>query len=367
LEYNTLLSDISSLENLILEDMTLIGIEGNYLLSECAFQSLCDYLVNPPPSTDYYFVNNADGCNSEIEVQDQCLGLDANLIITSQGEIDDFPSTCQLCDTISGNLIIVGQNIVNLDGLSSIVQVNGNVIIGDSIGNPNLTSLSGLSNLSSIGGSLSVQNNAALENFSGVVSSMNAMELSSLTEIGGDLKITHNESLQNLSGLEDLETIGGDLIIEDNISMTSLMGISNLDYQSIQNLYIFNNPELSTCQVQTVCSYIGDPTGVTEIYSNNEDCNSADEVYAICTVGVDEFSNHIDITLHPNPAKDQLIISSTQLDKINEVRIFNQLGKEVFYSTQLDGPLDIAALLPGLYIVQLKVEHGVFSDKLVVE
>jgi hypothetical protein len=367
LEYNTLLSDISSLENLSFEDMTLIGFEGNYLLSECAFQSLCDYLANPPASTDFYFIDNGVGCNSEAEVQEQCLGLDVNLLITSQGEIDAFPSTCQLCDSISGNLIIVGPDIVNLDSLSSIVQVNGNVIIGDSIGNPNLTSLSGLSNLSSIGGSLSVQNNAALENFAGFVSSMNAMELSSLSQIGGDLKIAHNESLQNLSGLEDLETIGGDLIIEDNISMTSLMGITNLDYQSIQNLYIFNNPELSTCQVQTVCSYIGDPTGVTEIYNNNEDCNSADEVYAICSVGVEEVSNNLNVSIYPNPAKDKLYITSSKNEKLNELRIFNQVGMQVYYSSAFDSPIDISSLLPGVYIVQIKSEKGVSSNKLVIE
>jgi len=362
LEYNTLLSDISSLENIVFEEMAIIGFEGNYLLSECAFQSLCDYLVNPPASTDYYFINNGLGCNSEAEVQEQCLGLDVNLLITSQEEIDAFPSTCLLCDSISGNLIIEGPDIVNLDGLSSIVQVNGNVIIGDTIGNPNLISLSGLSNLSNIGGSLSVQNNASLENFAGVVSSMNAMELSSLTEIGGDLKIAHNESLQNLLGLEDLEAIGGDLIIEDNISMTSLAGISSLDYQSIQNLYIFDNPELSTCQVQTVCSYIGDPTGLTEIYSNNEDCNSADEVYAICSVGLEEL-DVLPFVIYPNPADDILYITSDEM--IRSVRIYNQQGQEVVSTSSFI--IDLHALSSGLYLIEIMFDADIYRDRIILK
>ena len=245
----------------------------------------------------------------------------------------------------------------------AIVQVNGNVIIGDTIGNPILTSLSGLSNLISIGGSLSVQNNAALTNFAGLINSMNAMELSSLTEIGGDLKIAHNESLQNLLGLEDLEAIGGDLIIEDNISMTSLAGISSLDYQSIQNLYIFNNPELSTCQVQTICSYIGDPTGLTEIYNNNEDCNSANEVYSICSVGMNEQDRSNEVQIYPNPAENILYIKSDLA--IDEIRIFNLQGQLKFVENK--NTVDVTSLLKGVYFIEFTIKGKAIRKKLVIQ
>jgi hypothetical protein len=194
---------------------------------------------------------------------------------------------------------------------------------------------------------------------------MNALELSSLTEIGGDLKIAHNESLQNLLGLEDLETIGGDLIIEDNISMTSLMGISNLNYQSIQNLYIFDNPELSTCQVQAVCSYIGDPTGLIEIYNNNEDCNSADEVYAICSVGIEEFDDSHFI-IYPNPADDKLQISSLKNINIQSIAIFNQIGQRVFFERASTSFIDLSGFNSGIYLIEIVTNKGTYRKKLLV-
>lgn len=362
---NDSLHNVLGLDSLDASSLMNMTITDNPLLDVCEALSICEFIT--VSSNDAIINNNGPSCSDLDVIAEICESLSPNLIFNSQQEIDDFLSDCIDCENIMGNVIIEGQDITNLDGLGGIVSISGNLTIGDTIGNPMLTSLNGLSSLTSIGGNLSVQNNASLTDFSGVAASMNAMELSSLTSIGGNLKIAHNETLISLLGLEDLETIGGNLFIEDNISMTSLMGITSLDYQSIQNLYIFDNPELSTCQVQTVCSYIGDPTGLTEIYSNNEDCNSADEVYAICSVGVNEFSTQMDITLHPNPAKDQLFISSPRLDDINEIRIFNQLGKEVFYTTRVDSPMDISSLLPGLYIVQIMVENGVFSDKLVVE
>ena len=361
---NTSLNSISTLENIEASSISTITISNNPLLANCYLQNFCDYLSDGGTIT---VSDNDVGCNNQSDLEFDCGLFIPPIIFNSQDEIDAYPSICTNCAIVNNILIIEGQDITNLDSLYQITEVLGNVVIGDTIGNPNLISLSGLSNLSTIGGSLGIQNNGSLTNFAGLINSMNAMELSSLTEIGGDLKIAHNELLQNLLGLEDLEAIGGDLIIEDNISMTSLTGITNLDYQSIQNLYIFNNPELSTCQVQTVCSYIGEPTGITEIYNNNEDCNSADEIYGICSVGVEEKSSNFNISIYPNPAKDKLYITSSSNEKLNELRIYNQVGVQVYYSSAFTSPLDISSLLPGVYIVQIMTDKEVMSNKLVIE
>ena len=73
------------------------------------------------------------------------------------------------------------------------------------------------------------------------------------------------------------------------------------------------------------------------------------------------------ISIYPNPAKENFYISGSAQKKLEEIRIFNQLGEEVYFNSKIDFPIDISSLLPGLYIVQMKGEHVYFNSKLMVE
>ena len=71
-----------------------------------------------------------------------------SLYITSQEEIDNFQVNYPGCNTIPGNVMIAGEDIIHLDGLEVLIKIGGDLSIGN-IGyqvetNINLSSLIGL-------------------------------------------------------------------------------------------------------------------------------------------------------------------------------------------------------------------------------
>lgn len=74
---NPTLSDISALENINNIGGNLI-IVNSELLSNCAIQSICDYISTPNGSIG--FENNATGCNSQQEVEEACLNVSTERI-----------------------------------------------------------------------------------------------------------------------------------------------------------------------------------------------------------------------------------------------------------------------------------------------
>jgi hypothetical protein len=177
----------------------------------------------------------------------------------SQDDINNFSQAFPGCNELNGNVSIQGNDIINLDGLSQINSIGGNLEIRD---NSTLTSLTGLDNLTSIGSHLVIQNSQALTNLTG---------LEGLAAIGGTL------------------LIGGSFTWSGNPALTSLAGLDNIAAGSITKLTIANNNSLSTCEVQSICDYLVAPTGTVYIFSNATGCNSQAEVIAACeTIGIEE-------------------------------------------------------------------------------
>lgn len=175
--------------------------------------------------------------------------LPEGITFTTQAQIDSFQVNYPNCTEIEGDVVIRGDNIINLNGLNSITAFKADLCIGEpdywfpSSGNPNLSNLSGLSQVTSIGGYLFINRNNLLVDLEG---------LDSLVTIGGNLTIGGNDSLSSLEGFNHLSFIGGDVTIGysswgfgvDNPSLNSLIGLSNLD--SIGgSLGIANSPNLT--------------------------------------------------------------------------------------------------------------------------
>ena len=132
----------------------------------------------------------------------------AGIVFSSQAQIDAFRSAYPNCASIEGSVTILGEDIHNLYGLSGILEIGGNLLIGDDSvwsGNPS--------------GSVASEMNQGLKTLHG---------LDSLVTIGGDLLILENDSLMDLSGLDALQSIGGELSIFDNKSLSSIEGLNNL-------------------------------------------------------------------------------------------------------------------------------------------
>lgn len=105
-----------------------------------------------------------------------------------------------LIGRVAGNLIISGTSLTNVDGLESILAVDGSVSI---MGNAALVDLDGLANLRELGGSLELVDNPLLAG--------NGF-FPALTEIPGDLLVARGARILGMPGLEK---VGGTLLLQE--------------------------------------------------------------------------------------------------------------------------------------------------------
>ena len=189
-----------------------------------------------------------------------------------------------------------------------------------------------------------------------------------MTSIGGDLDIFWNPALTSLTGLNNVTSIGGDLIILDNDALTSLTGLNNINANSISDLYIYDNPSLSTCEVQSVCDYLASPNGTVEIHDNALGCNSQAEVDSACaTVSIEKIDFKDEVSIFPNPTDKELFITTKDGTIINEVNIYNQIGQRVLHETRLTDVIDVSELRQGMYIIELVSDEFIIREKLIIK
>jgi hypothetical protein len=283
-------------------------------------------------------------------------------------------------DSIGGHLYIHGNDAFqSLTGLNEIIHIEGDVQIWS---NTSLTELTGLDNLTSIGGNLDIESNNVLINFNA---------LNNLMSIGGYLKIKENNALINLTGLHNINSIeylqvwdnpgltsltGMEgltsvelfISIRDNISLLTLSGIDHVQAASIQNLYIVGNTSLATCEVESVCDYIANPNGEIIIGNNGTGCANQKEVEDACEgLGIQDSDAVAALTIYPNPANKMMSISSMQEIKIHEVIIYNQIGQKVLHLKGSNNTIDISALSPGIYLIELVSNKLKYRKKLIVK
>ncbi|MEE4260793.1 MAG: T9SS type A sorting domain-containing protein [Bacteroidales bacterium] len=387
---NDSLNSLSGLNNLNEGSIMNLSIIRNKNLSACNAQSICSYLASPNGIVEIR--NNAPGCNNPGEVASEC-GFSmpclpyGNYFLLSQSDVDNFQNNYQGCTELEGDVIINGDDITNLNGLSGVTSLSGSLVFGDWIfgGNPSLSNLEGLEGLNSIGNDLRI-NKSSLLDLTG---------LNNLGSIGGNLSVEDNSVLANLSGLEDLDSIGGGFYIKDNDSLTSLAGLENL--VSIgERLYIASNnaltslaglgkvayiggtlsirynETLSTCDIQSICNYLDAPNGDIFINDNALGCNSTEEVLDSCLLSVAEHGLRFEFKIHPNPLTTSTTIEYElkEPEKVT-LKIYDYLGKQV-YQTQVIQPQGKQQLIwnaegyaGGIYYYRLQVGDALANGKMV--
>jgi len=323
IDWNMGLINLSGLDNI--GSITDLRIINNTSLTNCEVQSICDYLTSPNGVVEIY--RNAQGCDSPPEIANAC-GISlpclpfGNYHFRNQAVIDNFQTDYPNCSELAGDVIIAGDNIANVDGLNIITSIEGGLRIWDCdfltsltglqnlsfIGgrfwisvNDNLPSLTGLEALTSIGGYLEIEHNNNLVNLSGLDSLTslggsltiktnsdltNLTGLNKLTSIEGDLEIYSNDALVDITALDSLMSISGKLFIWDNNVLPSLTGLGNINTDSITDLTISENPNLSTCEIQAICDYLVSPNGTVDISYNNSGCNSVTEIADSCGISL---------------------------------------------------------------------------------
>ncbi len=79
LQYNTVLSDISELADVNVDSVTRLRMYGNFMLSACNINSVCN-ILELPNEVYIRIEDNASGCNSQAEVEEACeTGIDEYL------------------------------------------------------------------------------------------------------------------------------------------------------------------------------------------------------------------------------------------------------------------------------------------------
>lgn len=327
--------------------------------------------------------------------------LPNGIVFTMQTEVDSFQINYPGCNIIEGDIEITGEHITNLDSLIVLTGIDGDLFIGYStvltnitglanvtyVGqttriymNSGLTSLEGLNNIESIGQNLRITNNDILTDISAFSSLISVGEnlriynnsalttltgLENVTSVGDNLRVTNNPSLVSLLALSSITSIAGELTVDNNDALESLEGVDNIDAGSVTDLNIRNNQLLSTCNVQCICDYLGAPNGDISMHDNAPGCNSEGEVIELCADGVSE--NSISkIFIYPNPAQNEITISSKNEKEIATVIIYNSLGHIVMNKSNVVNPIDVSILSHGIYLVEVTSDEVKIREKLVI-
>ena len=187
----------------------------------------------------------------------QCANF--NYDLRNQAAVNSFPGGC---NTVGGDVTVSGADIRDLSPLSSLISIEGNLIIADNgalyslsgldnlreiiggldiHGNANLSKLNNLIGLSSVGGYVYVYGNAALSSIDG----LSRLESVGSGQSAGSLNISSNAALRNLNGLTKIRSVGSDLYINNNPLITNLDGLTSLTSLG-RDLNISDNPALSS-------------------------------------------------------------------------------------------------------------------------
>jgi hypothetical protein len=116
---NSLLTDISALENINAESIGFLHIAGNDMLTDCAIKSFCEYLELPDP--DIHVVANGQGCNSPDEVDSLCIiiHLDEEKALPDQLKL--FPNPVHSEVNLSSKLHFSDQLLIQLYNNSGVL------------------------------------------------------------------------------------------------------------------------------------------------------------------------------------------------------------------------------------------------------
>jgi len=335
--------------------------------------------------------------------------LPGGIIFSTQADIDNFQTNYPNCTEIGGDVLISGNGITNLSGLTVLTSIGGSLridnnnslislaglnaltVIGgylDIVWNESLTSLTGLNTLTSIGGAFSLQHNEALTSLTGldVLFSMGVLYiqynsvltsltgLDAVTSIGEHLVIDHNNALTSLHGLNALTSIGGELYIMFNEALTGLAGLENINSNSITNLHIYNNISLATCEVKSICNYLASPNGIIEIHDNASGCNNQEEVEIACASGLNENTLNDHCTVNPNPFSNLTTLEyELKEPALVSLIIYNYLGHQVDllveeHQQQSKHQIkwDAEGLQSGIYFYKLTTGSQSASGKIIV-
>ena len=181
----------------------------------------------------------------------------SDIILTSQADIDAFPSNYTGCTNMLHRVTIkesVAGDIVNLNGLSQLTSIGGDFFI---LSNSALTDLTGVGSLSMIAGYFSIEGNNGLTSLTGLTALASVgsltmdgnLALTSLNGLGALTSIPvffvfRNTALTSFTGLGAVTSLGC-LIIDSNTALSDFTGLGTVNYINCY-VTIHNNSVLTS-------------------------------------------------------------------------------------------------------------------------
>ena len=320
------------------------------------------------------------------------------LAFSAQSQVDQFAAVNIGCKKINGNLTILGKNIKNLDGLSQITEVEGDIYI---TGCDSIINIDGLKNIQKVGGAIRIQNNPLLMSIgfqhlkhvkgdffyissNPKIKSLSAMNR--LDSISGIFQIWNQDSITSLTGLDSLTFVGKDIAIFKNKNLKSLNGLSSLvhagdGFRVYENatlstldalsvdlkidgpLVINDNPTLSDCAARAICEYIKNPSSFMVFNNNSSGCSSVSDVQTACLSSGDHLTSIDEIKIYPNPASEFITFEGIKF--IESVATLYDIHGQTLSKIDVKqhSSYDISHLPIGLYIIKV----GSFYSKLYIQ
>ena len=296
--------------------------------------------------------------------------IEGGLTIKSHQHLEELTGINNL-EYIGGSLLIHNNHALSsLNGLQGLINVggyiwfywndvlpgfnglNGLTTVGGDFyfncyDNDILNDLTGLGSLTHIGGDfglsgdfLSFSGAEALTTIGGIFGFssdklINLNGLGNLTSTGG-LNILDCGLIENLNGLQNLTEVNGPVKIKNNVNLNDISGLENIDCSLITELKIIWNPNLTQCNIQSFCEFMGIAPELAEISGNATGCESEKALLNSCGITVDcaegglRFSTQEEVDdfninyPYCNIIKGDLIISGydiTNLDALSELTV----------------------------------------------
>lgn len=243
-------------------------------------------------------------------------------------------------ESINSNLVLYNlPNLGSLTGLHNLDSVRSSIILGEL---NQLQDLTGLSNLVK-NSRLQILDNQNLQNLSG---------LESLQELELSLDIVNCPQLENLDALSNLDFIGANIQIASNAILSSLQGLEQVNTDEMESLYISECPLLSECAVASICNYLEDPDRFHEVFDNDENCSSREEILVGCsTLSIENPSPKGAFrAVYPNPFVNILHIESVKDGMLEVLDVSGRSLQQVRIYRGTEN-IDLSDLSSGLYIL----------------
>ncbi len=296
---------------------------------------------------------------------EQLRWIGGSVRLSANRSLVDLGALGQLTQVNGDFSISDNSDLQDLAGLESLLSVRGHVIVND---NATLFSLQGLDGLGTIGLDLLVQNNGHLRSLDGLENIRDIGEsllidnnpflqdisgLSRLQSIGRNLQITNNASLLTVQGLDSLHTMNGLLQFFNNPELLNLTPLDGLSHEGIQDLAILSSEKLSACQALSICDYLKIAGNSASIRSNDDGCNSREEVLKHCPGDGGNSSPHRrgDSVFFPNPTSGEIFVRGETEDG-DRFQVIDAIGKKIAHGLLDGNKIDLTNLPSGCYFVE---------------